>query len=379
VTSRPQPGIAAATLDDSVVTISFGDRTTVALHTLALRDACACSACRLPSGQRLFESHLALPGLRALSAEVTPEGRLEVVFSDGHRTLVSPTAAREEADAATLGARRSREITLWGAELKSLPRASYAAVIADERVFRNWLGAVAELGFAILESAPIEPGTVAGIAELFSPVRVTNYGRVFDVAVRVGADNLADSSLGLSLHTDNPYRQPQPTLQLLHCLSSSAAGGDTMLSDGFRAVETMRRLDPEALVLLATQPVRYAYSTQDAELRADVPIVALDPTGGVIELRINNRSKGTPVGPPARIERWYDAYVELHRLLAADDAVVTFRLSPGDVAVFDNGRVLHGRTAFSDVGERRLQGCYADRDALLSRLALLEREETMDE
>ena len=41
--------------------------------------------------------------------------------------------------------------------------------------------------------------------------------------------------------------------------------------------------------------------------------------------------------------------------------------------VFDNVRVLHGRTDFAGTGTRRLQGCYADRDALRSRLAVLNR------
>lgn len=50
-----------------------------------------------------------------------------------------------------------------------------------------------------------------------------------------------------------------------------------------------------------------------------------------------------------------------------------FHLDPGDVAVFDNLRVLHARTAFAGEGVRRLQGCYADRDALFSRLGVLAR------
>ena len=74
---------------------------------------------------------------------------------------------------------------------------------------------------------------------------------------------------------------------------------------------------------------------------------------------------------------WYEAYFELLGLLAAPDAQVVFRLEPGDVIVFDNLRVLHGRLGFSSGGERRLQGCYADRDSLLSTLAVLERKETL--
>jgi gamma-butyrobetaine dioxygenase len=259
--------------------------------------------------------------------------------------------------------------------LGELPTARYDELVASPGVLREWLAAIAGLGFAIVRKGPVAVGTVAEIAELFSPVRVTNYGRVFDVQVRVDATNLADSSLALSLHTDNPYRFPQPTLQLLHCLSSSARGGETVLADGFRAVEQLRRDAPGALELLATCPIRYRYADADAELEADVPVVTLAADGLPLSLQVNNRSKGVPAGPPALVERWYQAYFRLHELLASPSSRIVFRLEAGDVLAFDNGRVLHGRAGFTDEGSRRLQGCYADRDALLSTLAVLERRD----
>ena len=46
-------------------------------------------------------------------------------------------------------------------------------------------------------------------------------------AVRVTAtpSNLAYTGLPISPHTDNPYRDPVPTVQLLHCLSNAVDGG----------------------------------------------------------------------------------------------------------------------------------------------------------
>ena len=38
----------------------------------------------------------------------------------------------------------------------------------------------------------------------------------------------------------------------------------------------------------------------------------------------------------------------------------------------DNTRVLHARKGYSGAGHRWLQGCYADKDGLLSTLAALE-------
>ena len=53
---------------------------------------------------------------------------------------------------------------------------------------------------------------------------------------------------------------------------------------------------------------------------------------------------------------------------------VTFKLAPGELFIVDNTRVLHARKGFSGAGKRWLQGCYADRDGLLSTLAAIEEE-----
>jgi len=42
--------------------------------------------------------------------------------------------------------------------------------------------------------------------------------------------------------------------------------------------------------------------------------------------------------------------------------------------VFDNRRVLHGRTEFEPNGHRHLRGCYVDRTEFQSRLRVLARE-----
>jgi gamma-butyrobetaine dioxygenase len=355
------------------VAVQFPDGRIGELHRLALRDGCPCSDCRHPvSGQRLFESTAIVPEARIVSAHFDG-GALEVEWDDGHLSVFPGEWLEAEALAAA-GGRPRRPVALWGSELQSrIPAFPYSVVsdVGSER--RRFLAAVAELGFAVLSEVPCEDGEVARVAELFSHVRETNYGRVFDVAVRVDATNLADTAMALSLHTDNAYRVPTPTVQLLHCLVSDVAGGDTALADGFRAVEELSATEPEHLATLARTPIRFTYRDAEAELEADVPVIELEPDGSPRAVHVNNRSKGIPVGSPGRVAAWYESYFELLRLIESPEAQVVFRLEPGDVVVFDNLRILHGRTGFSGEGARRLQGCYADRDGLLSTLALLER------
>ncbi len=226
-------------------------------------------------------------------------------------------------------------------------------------------------GFALLTGVPAEPGMVCRVAELFGHVRETNYGRLFDVVAREAPDNLAFSGLGLGLHTDNPYREPVPGLQLLHCLESEAEGGESLVCDGFAVAERLRREAPDDFALLARCPVPFRYVAEGVDLRAARPLIQTDPEGAVVGVCYNNRS-AAPLDLPAEVvPAFYRAYRRFGRMLNDPSMVARFRLGPGDLFVVDNRRVLHGRKGFAG-GRRHLQGCYADMDGLLSTLRVLE-------
>lgn len=145
-----------------------------------------------------------------------------------------------------------------------------------------------------------------------------------------------------------------------------------VIADGFRAVTLLREFASDKLAALAAQPIRHSYRANDAEFSAEVPVVSLDQDGATVSIQLNNRSKGLPLGAPETVARWYEAYFALLALLERRDAQLNVRLEPGDLLVLDNRRVLHAGRA-SAAGERRLQGCYAERDALLSTLACATR------
>ena len=338
----------------TLVTVAGGT-----FHPLWLRDNCPCPECRHGSGQRLLDTRTLPDDLEVVAVDGTT-----VTFSDGHTSTFDP------ASLASAPAPRRRR--LWGAEIQDdLPVSSHDEVAAGGAALRDWLRAVDELGFAIMTGCPTEPGTVTRVAELFGFVRETNYGRLFDVETVVDPTNLAYTGLGLGAHTDNPYRDPTPTLQLLHCLASSADGGENTLVDGFRVVQD---LPPEDLELLATHPIRFRYADADAVLEADTPVISLGPSGETQAVHYNTRSAQPFDLPDGLVGRYYGAYQRFGRMLEAPQYRIQFKLAPGDLFIVDNLRVLHGRTAYAATGgERHLQGCYADRDGLRSRLAVLSR------
>jgi gamma-butyrobetaine dioxygenase len=354
------------------------------LPTAWLRDNCGCGHCRDPrNGQKLFQITDLPPDLAVgTTAPATVDGSAgwEVVWQpDGHRShyadawLVSALDHGTVDDTADADLRIEDAKTLWrAADLAgALPSASWADYLRDPTVRRTALDAVARLGFAVLRDVPLREGQVTAVAETFGFVRETNYGRIFEVRVEENPNNLAFTGERITPHTDNPYRDPVPTLQLLHCLVNSTEGGDSGLVDGFLAAALLREQDPAAFEVLARTPVPFVFADRGTHLSAHRPMIGTDPHGRIREIRFNNRSIGTLRLPAARTAAFYAAYRTFAELLLRPELQLDFRLTPGDCLVFDNTRLLHARTAFHSSGGRHLQGCYADLDGLFSTRAVL--------
>lgn len=354
--------------------LSPGTGDPIDLPLTSLRDSCRCAACRHPSGQRLLDP--ATISTDAQPADIHLDGdTLRVTWMpEGHESLYSMSGL--------LAPPTPRSApTPWDAGSASeLPVAQHATISANgsagRRELLRWLRGVERMGCGLLHGVPILDGEVARVAEIFSHVRETNYGRWFDVRSVVDPTNLANSSLGLAAHTDNPYRDPVPTMQLLHCLESSASGGENVLVDGWRVAEEVRALQPAGFDLLVRRGVTFAYRDATSDLSAYAPLIELDTDGMVRGVRFNPRSMQQPSMPAHELIAWYDAYLLFARLVADPRFQIRLRLDPGDLFVVDNRRVLHGRTAFAATsGSRHLQGCYADIDGLRCTITVLSREE----
>ena len=218
------------------------------------------------------------------------------------------------------------------------------------------------------------------VVALFGYVRETNYGRHFEVRTTVNPTNLAYTGLGLQAHTDNPYRDPVPSIQVLYCLESSAAGGENMVVDGFRAAERLRDENREWFDVLTRHCARFEYAGEaGVVLRSRRPMIELAPDGELIAVRFNNRSAAAITDVPFdEMETYYAAYRRFGEIIDDPGMEVTFRLNPGECFVVDNTRVLHARKGYSGAGTRWLQGCYADKDGLLSKLASLNLKEAAE-
>jgi [2-(trimethylamino)ethyl]phosphonate dioxygenase len=350
-------------------------------HALWLRDNARDDKTRSPgNGQRLI-TILDIPAETRIAEARAANGTLSLRFEPEGRVIDFDAAwlARHAYDggierrAGWTGA----EITRWDGSLHNeVPRETFAAVTSDRAALGRWLAAVRRYGFAVMTETPTEPGTLCKVAELFGYVRETNYGRWFEVRAEVNPNNLAYTNLGLQAHTDNPYRDPVPTLQILACLENSVDGGDSIVVDGFRVAERLQQENPDGFRLLTAYAARFAYEgSAGVRLRSKRPMIELGPDGELISVRFNNRSAAAFTDIPYDdMEGFYAAYRRMAELIEDPAMEVTFKLKPGELFIVDNTRVLHARKSFSGTGKRWLQGCYADKDGLLSTLSAIEEE-----
>ena len=364
-------GIVAVGHDRDWLEVRFEDGTTQRYLGTWLRDNITTGRHR-DAGQRTFDINslpevtIAGAGLDADTVTVTfaPES-LDATFDAAWFRLHGSTD--------DTGAGVTPLPTLWGAEQQDpLEFADHPTLVGDPAKLHDWLVGIRDLGFGLLENLPATPGSILEAVDLFGYLRETNYGRIFEVRDEPDPANLANTRLEIGMHTDNPYRDPVPGLQLLHCLVNESDGGDSRLSDGFAVAERIRSDHPDAFELLTTHPVRFRYLDGDsADLQAYKPLIELDSRGQVTCVRYNSRSAQAFDMPGDVMADYYRAYRTLSGLLHDPGARIEFRLGPGQLMAFDNQRVLHGRSAYT-TGARHLQGCYADKDSLHSCIRVLE-------
>ena len=348
-------------------------------HAVWLRDNAQDEATRSPgNGQRLITLR-DIPSDIAVTEVALGGDALQVTFSGEAApiTFDPDWLMAHSYDRPHAGLGRgwvAPETRCWDSGLNAaLPTARFDEVVSDEAKLGEWLGALVKYGFAHMSGGPVEDGSLMRVVDLFGYVRETNYGRQFEVRTEINPTNLAYTGMGLQAHTDNPYRDPVPTIQVLYCLESSAEGGDSAVVDGFAAARRLREENELWFDVLADYCARFEYAGgSGTRLVARKPMIELAPDGELIGVRFNNRSAAALTEIPFDVmPTYYDAYRRFGEII--DDPVmeVSFRLDPGECFVVDNTRVLHARKAYGGTGHRWLQGCYADRDSLLSRYRVL--------
>lgn len=345
--------------------------TAVELPALWLRERCQDPLNLDPhTEQRLFDPHRLPDDLCLVSLEARGADRARLAFSDGYSG---------EYELQRLAAELDRQDGLpqeipWRADL-ALDAISVDGRALDSDGMR--LKSVETLlshGIVIIRNLPTHPECILEVARRFGYVRETNFGRLFEVYSRPGSNDLAYRPVPLGAHTDNPYREPVPGVQLLHCLVNETTGGWSTLVDSLSVAEALRQEDPQGLELLASTPVRFRFIDANEELIEHRPIVQRDLSGRMSGVHYSPRLDYLPLLDAATTRRFHRARRRLSELFADPRFELRFPLKAGELMMFNNSRVLHGRTAYDpNEGRRHLQGCYIDLDGPKSLYRTLSR------
>ena len=368
-TMRIQPGAEALEVD-------FGDGQHAVLPWIWLRDN-APSAFHPKTHERVFDLLTADPAAGPARCEADAEG-IRIAWSEDAAPellsfdfLIHFGPGRQRPDPAAITP------ALWPAgdacaEGPSLPRFAAATLEPSTPDFHDWLVTTLRHGISIVDGLPDDTAAGMRLAEAVGFLRRTNFGTTFTVESKPDPNNSAYTSDALPLHTDLPNQEVPPGFQFLHCIANAAEGGDSLFADGFAIAAALKAESPGAFQLLSEIELPFRFHDQSDDIRSRYPVIVTDRRGEVTEVRFNAHIVDTIDLPGDLVVPFYQAYRRLMALVRSDRFKLAYRLRAGEMVVFDNRRILHGRSAFDpQTGYRRLEGCYVDRGDFLSRLRKL--------
>lgn len=363
----PDGNVISAKVDTSHIEVVF-DSGRLRLHHLWLRDNCACLECRIAqTGERRY--HLGSAPRRPRPISAAPEdGRCRIVWDDGHHTLVDAHMVAHVADRTRRSNPRPQR---W--DSNGIQRFPLGEVTSDHRVELQLLDTFQRAGAIVLTGVPTTSGTVADVlTQLGAPPRPNTFGLVHDVTVDPMGYNIAHTNEAVPPHNDFASYTDPPSGQALHMLANTTTGGESVLVDGFAALDELAELHPLAMTTLASVHVAFREWEADHESWCRAPLVRMGADGRPAALRYSNQLM-EPLDPRnPSTDAFYEAYFSLSQLITAERHQRRFRLDSGEMILLDARRVLHARDSFdASSGRRHLQDAYFDTDDLAGRAAIL--------
>ena len=262
----------------------------------------------------------------------------------------------------------------WDSSLKNIKNFEYQENFFESKEMYDLLVSFYKYGFVIIKNIPTDDNFIVKFANSIGSVRRTNFGEYFDVKSKPDPNDLAYTSLGLTPHTDNPYRNPVPCIQLLHCIESKVSGGLSTLVDGFTVTEDLKIENPDFYKILSEVKVRFKFIDKEVVLENWSELIKLNDDKSFKQVRFSPRLDYVPMLEKEKLDLYYKARKKLSEMYNSDKYRIEFKLAPKDLMMMDNYRLLHGRTSYeTKEGNRFLQGCYIDYDSTEGKLRHLKR------
>ena len=323
--------------------------------------------------QRLFDPSV-MDSEIVIEKAIIKEDFLEINFNDGVSSKLNIDKIASEFSNKDTVIKSINKIK-WDSNLKNIKNFNFSDNFFESKEMHDLLVSFYEYGFVIIKNVPTENNFIVNFANSIGSVRRTNFGEHFNVRSKLNPNDLAYTTLHLSPHTDNPYRNPVPCIQILHCIENEVSGGFSTLVDGYTVTEKLKKEDSESYKILSEIKVRFKFTDKNVVLEDWSELIHLDENKEFKQVRFSPRLDYVPMLEKNKLDLYYKARKKLSDLYNSNNNRIEFKLEPKDLIMMDNYRVLHGRTKFDpEEGKRFLQGCYIDFDSTEGKLRHLKRK-----
>ena len=298
---------------------------------------------------------------------------LEITFNDGvHTKLKIKSILKEYSNINEIKNIKKIE---WDSSLKNLNNFKFKKNFFEEEEMFEALVNFYKYGFVIFKKVPTKNNFIVNFANSIGSIRRTNFGEFFNVMSKPNPNDLAYTSLPLAPHTDNPYRNPVPCIQILHCIENEVTGGLSTLVDGYTVTQRLKKDFPNYFKILSEIKVRFQFIDQTVVLEDWARMIELDENKNFKQVRFSPRLDFVPLMDKEKLDLYYSARKKISELYNSNQYKIEFKLLPGDLLMMDNHRLLHGRTTYNaNEGKRFLQGCYIDYDSTEGKLKYLKKK-----
>jgi len=323
--------------------------------------------------QRLFDPTFLNTEININKANIN-DNYLELDFNDGVSTRLNIDNITSEFSEEDRVIKSIKKIK-WDNSLKKLKSFEFKESFFENKEMYDLLVCFYQYGFVIIKNVPNNENFIIKFANSIGSVRRTNFGECFNVKSKPDPNDLAYTSLALAPHTDNPYRNPVPCIQLLHCIKSNVSGGLSTLVDGLTVTDDLKKENPKYYKILTEVNVKFKFIDKDVVLENWSPLIELNNDKSFKQVRFSPRLDFVPIIDKDKLDVFYKARKRLSEMYNSEKYRIEFKLENEDLIMMDNYRLLHGRTAYEvNDGERFLQGCYIDYDSTEGKLRHLKRK-----
>jgi trimethyllysine dioxygenase len=351
----------------------------VPIPNVWLRDNCRCTKCfHTVTNQRLVETFDEIPLNVAIAEDGVQDSpsSIAVKWEDGHESVYSKewlAASGLKKDPRSTERQAVVQPVFWsGAGVENHPPSvKYGTAMNSDDGLKELLLNIRKFGFTFIDDCPPTAEATEQLLRRIAFIRNTHYGGFWEFKPDLSSSDTAYTQLGIGAHTDNTYFSDPAGLQMFHLLSEiGVEGGASQLIDGFGAAAELLERFPEAYKILSTVRVHSHASGGDISIQPwnTLPVLVHDDQAGFLtQVRWNTTDRGAIDTPMEEMDAWYDAARNWASILRKRE--YWDQLKPGKPLIFDNWRVLHGRTAFT--GDRRMCGGYINRDDFISKFKLI--------